>query len=126
MSKTKNKYYQNGYHEMALRGDKILEDLLVKWIKPIKDQLTREEAHFLYMFLKSNKLLSTFEPGFRFKRKFGDRSLPTSAGKLGDMVEARICFLWDNYGEEAVKRYYFKYLRKYYNNQKDIFILCKN
>lgn len=113
MNKGNNEYYKKGYHQMALKGDVILESFIVKWIEPL--ELTPTEKHYLRQFLGSNKFLATFDKGFKFKKRKGNTRGPvfTQDGPLGDMTEARICFLYDNYGEKAVERYFFKNLRQY-------------
>ena len=114
MVKTSHRFYQNGFHEMALKGDQILNSFIDEWVEELP--LNPKERQLLRHFLQSNEFLAFFKKGFKFKN-----CNLTNKKFMGDMTEARVCFLYDNWGKEAVERYVFKHLKQYYEVNKQIF-----
>lgn len=101
------KYMLPQIRSAAQKGDRILQQIINKWVK--HKGLSRQYPD-LCCYLQSNKVISTFHTGIRHKTK-----AYTCIGKKGDYVEAWIYFLYINYGKEAVERYLIKNIKQHLN-----------
>lgn len=118
----KYKSYPPDLLRYAQKGDKLIEEfaaeLIPKKLKRKKyNPLQHRFYNNMYTAIKSNYCLYYSEPNFKLKIKVprfsGAKSIAIRRKFKGDLVEARIAWLDENYGRESAFRFYKKCLFNY-------------
>ena len=85
----------------ASLGDLILNKAILNLIR---NSNSKQFYPNMYSILISNEFIQHFHCGFKHEY--------TNPGKKGDMVEAWVYFIYENYGKDAVYRYLIRELQK--------------